>query len=137
MSHLTILQTSLSKFQKKKTPEKRLSQLSTKKQIFNESAPFYEDKLQQSGHQQKLRYNPLNTKIHNKHNHKRNMIWFNPHFSKNVSTKLGKYFLNLRHSHFLQNHRLRKFSQSCTKSMKTIINNHNKNILGTKPLINT
>ena len=94
----------------KKTPEKRLSQLSTKKQIFNESAPFYENKLQQSGHQQKLGYNPLNAKIHNKHNHKRNMIWFNPHFSKNVSTKLGKYFLNLLHSHFLQNHCFRKFS---------------------------
>ena len=75
-----------------KTIEKRLSQLSSSEEIFNESAPFYEDKLQQSGYQQKLKYNPANTEIHNKRNHKRNIIWFNPPFSRNVSTKIGKYF---------------------------------------------
>ena len=32
-----------------KTIEKRLSQLSSNEEIFNESAPFYEDKLHQSG----------------------------------------------------------------------------------------
>ena len=37
-----------------RTIEKRLSQLSSNEEIFNESAPFYEDKLQQSGYQQKL-----------------------------------------------------------------------------------
>ena len=127
-----------------KTIEKRLSQLSSSEKIFNESAPFYEDKLQQSGYQQKLKYNPANTEIHNKRNHKRNIIWFNPPFSRNVSTKIGKYFLNLLDKHFPRNHRLHKIfnrnnvkvSYSCTKSMKTIITNHNKNILGKKPSIN-
>ena len=38
-----------------KTIEKRLSQLSSSEEIFNESAPFYEDKLHQSGYQQKLK----------------------------------------------------------------------------------
>ena len=61
-----------------KTIEKRLSQLSSSEEIFNESAPFYEDKLHQSGYQQKLEYNPANTEIHNKRNHKGNIIWFNP-----------------------------------------------------------
>ena len=75
-----------------KTIEKRLSQLSSSEEIFNESAPFYEDKLHQSGYQQKLKYNPANTEIHNKRNHERNIIWFNPPFSRNVSTKIGKYF---------------------------------------------
>ena len=60
-----------------KTIEKRLSQLSSKEEIFNESAPFYEDKLYQSGYQQKLMYSPVNTKIHNKRNHKRSIIWYN------------------------------------------------------------
>ena len=127
-----------------KTIEKRLSQLSSSEEIFNESAPFYEDKLHQSGYQQKLKYNPANTEIHNKRNHKRNIIWFNPPFSRNVSTKIGKYFLNLLDKHFPRNHRLHKIfnrnnvkvSYSCTKSMKTIITNHNKNILGKKPSIN-
>ena len=127
-----------------KTIEKRLSQLSSSEKIFNESAPFYEDKLHQSGYQQKLKYNPANTETHNKRNHKRNIIWFNPPFSRNVSTKIGKSFLNLLDKHFPQNHRLHKIfnrnnvkvSYSCTKSMKTLITNHNKNILGKKPSIN-
>ena len=127
-----------------KTIEKRLSQLSSSEKIFNESAPFYEDKLHQSGYQQKLKYNPANTETHNKRNHKRNIIWFNPPFSRNVSTKIGKCFLNLLDKHFPRNHRLHKIfnrnnvkvSYSCTKSMKTLITNHNKNILGKKPSIN-
>ena len=47
--------------------------------------------------------------------------------------------------HFPQNHQLYrifnrnsvKVSYSCTRNMKTIINNHNKNILAMKPSINT
>ena len=53
-------------------------------------------------------------------------------------------FLNLLDKHFPQNQRLHKiFNRSsvkvsfgCTKSMKTIITNHNTNILGKKPSIN-
>ena len=127
--------------QSPKTIEKRLSHLSSSEEIFSESVLFYGDKLHQPGYQQKLKYNPANTEIHKKRNHKRNIIWFNHPFSKNVSTKIGKYFLNLLDKHFPQNHRLHrifnsvKVSNSCTKSMKTIITNRNKNILGKKPSI--
>ena len=31
---------------------------------------------------------------------KRNIIWFNPRFSKNVATKIRRYFLNLVDKHF-------------------------------------
>ena len=125
--------------------EKPFCQLSSNEEIINESATFYEEKLHQSGQQQKLKYNPVNTKTHSKLNHKRNIIWFKPLFNKNVSTKIGKYFLNLLDKHFPRNHRLHKIfnrnsikvSYSCTKNMETIINNHNKNILGRKPLIDT
>ena len=84
--------------------EKRLSQLSSSEEIFNESAPFFEDKIHQSGYQQKLKYNPADTEIHSKRNHKRNIIWFNPPFSRNVSTKIVKYFLNLIDKHFSSKH---------------------------------
>ena len=112
-----------------KTIGKHLSQLSSNEKIFNESASFYEDKLHQSGYQQKLKYNTPHTKIHNKLNHKINIIWFNPPFSRNVTTKIGKYFLNLFDKHFPQNHCLHKIfnrnsvkvNYSCTKSVKTII----------------
>ena len=89
-----------------KTMEKYLSQFSSNEKIFNESAPFYEDKLYQSGYQQKLKYNLVNGETRNKRNHKRNIIWFNSPFSKNVSTKIDKYFLNPLAKHFPQNHRL-------------------------------
>ena len=125
--------------------EKRLSQLSSNEDILNESASFYEDRLYQSGYQPKLNYNLVNTKTHNKRNHKRNIIWFKPPFSKNVSLRIGKYFLNLLDKHFQKNHRFHKMfnrnsvtvSYDYTKNMKTIINNHNVNIMGKKPSINT
>ena len=71
-------------------------------------------------------------------------VTFNLNDGRNVSTKIGKYFLNLLDKHFPRNHRHHKIfnrnnvkvSYSCTKSMKTIITNHNKNILGKKPSIN-
>ena len=67
MSNPTIFQISI---ETPKTIEKRLSQLSSSEEIFNESARFYEDKIQQSGYQQKLKNNPANTEIHNKRNQK-------------------------------------------------------------------
>ena len=54
-----------------KTIEKRLSQLSSNKEIFSESAPFYEGELHQFGYQQKLKYNPVNTKNYSKRNHRK------------------------------------------------------------------
>ena len=113
--------------------------------IYNESAPFYKNKLHQSGYPQKLKYNNVNTKTHSKRNHKRSIICFHPTFNRNVSSKIGKYFINLLDKHFHRNHRFHKIfnrnslkvSYSCTKNMKTLINNHDKKILGKKPSIDT
>ena len=38
----------------------------------------------------------------------RNIIWFNPPFSKSVATKIGRYFLNLLDKHFPQDHKFHK-----------------------------
>ena len=59
--------------------------------------------------------------------------------------KSANIFLNLLNKHFPRNHRLQKIfnrnsvkiSYSCTKNMKTMIKNHNENILGKKPSIHT
>ena len=75
-----------------KTIEKRLSQFSSNEEIFSESAPFYEDKLHQSGYQQKSNYNLVNTKTHNKRNHKRNIILFNPLSVEMYPKKLANIF---------------------------------------------
>ena len=124
-----------------KTIEERISKHSSTEEIFNEAAKVYEEALKKSGYNSKLEYNPINRQIDNEHvesrNRKRKIIWFNPQFSKNVSTKIGHYFLNLLDKHFPKEHRYHrifnrnnvKISYSCTKNMKTIISNHNKSIL--------
>ena len=73
--------------------------------------------LSEAGYNVKLKYNP-NKKT------KRNIIWFNPPYSKNVVTKVGHYFLKLLDKHFLRHHKLHKIfnrntvkvNYSCTKN---------------------
>ena len=85
----------------------------------------------------KLQYKPTNQGTNNKMNRTRNIIWFNPSFSKTVSTKFGDYFLNLLDKHFPKNHTFHsifnrnnvKVSYSCTENIKSIISDHNKTIL--------
>ena len=68
---------------------------------------------------------------------KRNIIWFNPPFSKNVATKIGRYFLNLIDKDFSQDHKFHKIfnrnnikvSYSCMPNIKSAINSHNRKIL--------
>ena len=81
--------------------ETRLSnQSSSTEIIFRESTTHYENNLQQSGYNKKLTYKPTDTN-HQKHSkHNRKIIWFNPLFSKNVSTKIGKTFSSLLDLHF-------------------------------------
>ena len=120
-----------------KNIETRLSKLSSNEKIFYESAKYYEEKLKNSGYKTKLTYSPPQITNNNKNKRKRNIIWFNPPFNKNVSTKIGKLFLNLIDKHFPKNHKMFKLfnrntvkvSYSCMKNVKAIINIHNKNIL--------
>ena len=67
---------------------------------------------------------------------KRNIIWFNPPFNKNVATKIGRYFLNLLDKHFPQDHKFHniftrnniKVSYSCMPNIKSPINSHSRRI---------
>ena len=64
---------------------------------------------------------------------------FNPPYSMNVQTNIGREFLNLVSKHFPKNHRYNKIfnknnikvSYSCTDNLQTIIKKHNRKILGT------
>ena len=70
------------------------------------------------------------------YNRNRNIIWFNPPFNKDVSTNVAKTFLDLLDKHFPKSTKLHKIfnrnnvkvSYSCTESMKSIINSHNKKV---------
>ena len=79
-------------------------------------------------YQQNIRLNTTTNK-----NRKRNIIWFNPLYSSNVVTKVGKHFLSLLDKHFppynkfheIFNRNTVKISYSCLPDMETIINSHN------------
>ena len=115
--------------------EQRLSNSSSDEKIFNEAAQLYEKVLSEAGYHVKLKYNP-NKKTKQK-NRKRNLIWFNSPYSKNVVTKVGHYVLKLLDKHFPKHHKLHKIfnrntvkvSYSCIKYIKSIINCHNKKVL--------
>lgn len=67
---------------------------------------------------------------------RRNIIWFNPPYNKNVSTNIAKSFLNLIDKHFTKENNLQKLfnrnnvkvSYSCTENVGTIIKSHNKKV---------
>ena len=116
--------------------ELRLSATSISQSIFRNSTHMCEEALKKSGYSQNLTYISYLHPVINK-NHKRNIIWFNPPFSKNVCTNIGKRFLNLFDHHFPFYHNLYKIfnrnsfkvSYICLPNMKDIISSHNDHIL--------
>ena len=129
--------------------EDRLRDLSSSKRIFDEAAPHYQEALDKSGYKYKIKFEKNGSDDNNneqdrnastqgtRRNRARNIIWFNPPFSKSVSTNVAKYFLDLIEKHFPIRHKFRKLfnrnnlkvSYSCMRNMKTIVNSHNKKIL--------
>ena len=113
---------------------KRLSTISSNETIFNEATPPYQEALEKSGYHYKLKFkpppNPSNSGPTNKkRTRKRNVSWFNPPYSDNVKTNVGKKFLNLIDRCFTPGHKLHKLlnrntvkvSYSCMPNMKEII----------------
>ena len=116
----------------------RLRTLSSSKEIFDEDVRPYQEALKRSGYKHTLKYeDDSGGKIHQKRNRKREVIWFNPPYSKSVKTNVGKHFLMLLDKHFPKHHKLRKIfnrntvkiSYSCMPSMKAVANRHNKKVL--------
>ena len=83
---------------------RRLSTISASKEIFDKAAPTYQAALNKSGYKFKLDFEEVS--ISNEGGGKqakkrtRNIIWFNPPFSRAVMTNVGKTFLQLMDKHF-------------------------------------
>lgn len=115
---------------------KRLSSLSSDKASFDKAVPPYQKALDEGGYQYTLHYEPTTT-AKRKNRQRSNILWYNPPFSKNVSTNIGHKFLSLIDKHFPKDHSLRKIfnrntvkiSYSCMNNTKQVIDNHNKRIL--------
>ena len=115
----------------------RLLKNSSNEKVFNESKGEYGNTLKQSGYTNKiLKYQQLITS-NTKQKRRRNTIWFNPPFSRNVSTNVAKKFLQLLGKHFhlfnsfqkIFNCNTIKVSCSCTKSLGNIIKSDNKKLI--------
>ena len=119
-----------------KSIEKRISETSSNKDIFDESIKPYKDALKESGFSEALNYIAPTTNKKQK-NRKRKIIWFNPPFSKSVKSNIGRIFLRLLSKHFPRNHTMHKIfnrntvkiSYSCLRNISSITSSHNRNIL--------
>ena len=121
-----------------KSIETRLSSLSSSKEIFLEAAQYYEQNLASCGYKEKLTYVEQSAKkTEGNKKRKRNIIWFNPPYSKTVKTNIGKqtnkHFPPEHKFHKIFNKNTLKLSYSCIPNLKTLINSHNQNILGDQP----
>lgn len=86
---------------------KRLTNISSSKEVFNESIAPYQQALKESGYDHKLTYNPEPTP-RNKRKRKRDITWYNPPFNSNIKTNLGRKFLHIVDKCFQKNHPLYK-----------------------------
>ena len=123
------------------TVARRISELSCSEEMFSKAAPEYNKALRFSGYEDNINY--INRSTADAHNYKnknkrrRNITWFNPPFSNNVATNIGKEFFSLLAKHFPPSNRLHKIinkqnvklSYSCLPNMQGIIANHNKRVL--------
>ena len=108
----------------------RLSKNSSNQEIFNKAKVEYEDALKKLSYNVDLKY--TNNKSEKQNMQKRNIKWFNPPFSKFVSTNVAKAFLQLITKHFPRSHKLHKIfnrntvkvSYSCMNNMSKIIKGH-------------
>ena len=116
---------------------KRLNKLSSNEDHFNAAAPQYQAALQESGYSYRLYYDPESPQPSKKRNRNKQVIWFNPPYSKNVATSIGKKFLQIVDSCFDATNPLRKIfnrhtvkvSYSCMPNFHKTIKAHNNKIL--------
>ena len=113
---------------------RRLCDTSCNETVFNEAKDEYETALAASGFESNMKFQK-NPNI--RRNRSRNIIWFNPPYSRNVKTNIGNVFLKIIKKHFKKNHKYYKIfnknnvklSYSCTTNVSNIIKGHNKKIL--------
>ena len=131
--------------------ELRLSNNSSDSKLFEKAAQPYKRALKHNRHGRELKFTaspkPTDRRSHDPrdpcHNEpkkkarKRNVIWFNSSFGKNVATNAGNNFFTILSSCFPPNNKLHKIinkntvkiSYSCMNNVQQIINSHNKTIL--------
>ena len=124
-----------------KSINRRLSAISSNEDEFERAKGKYEQALKDASYDHKLCFSDGKNEETKKRKRRRNVLWFNPPFSLNVKTNIGKRFFAILDKHFpkgsplskLFNRKTVKLSYSCMQSMKSYISGHNKKILTPSP----
>ena len=114
---------------------KRLSQISSTEDAFNSAIGPYQEALDKSGYDYKLKYQP--TQNTSRKNRKRNITWFNPPYDASVKTNIGRKFISAIDKCFPSGHPLHqicnrntlKLSYSCMPNVQAVIQTSNRNKL--------
>ena len=123
-----------------KSISKRISTLSNSEDTFEQAIPSYQKALSESGFDYECAYQKQNNNQKAKKCRKRNILsWYNPPYSMNIATNIGKEFFRILDHHFPQasslhkifNRNTVKLSYSCTTNFSAIISSHNKKIMNT------
>ena len=85
---------------------KCISNLSCNEHEFNKAKPLYKSALKSSGFNYRMKFEAPAENA--RRNRNRKVIWFNPPYSLNVKTNIGKVFLKLVRKHFPMSHKLSK-----------------------------
>lgn len=115
---------------------KRICDLSINQTEFDKAKTTYESALKSSGFNANLTYTEK-AETDQRRPRTRKIIWFNPPYSKQVKSDIGRTFLKLVRKHFPRQHHLHKIfnvntiklSYSCTPNMASIIKSHNTKLL--------
>ena len=133
-----------------KAISKRISDISSSEEIYDQNINYYKDTLKHSEYDNiSLPYNPSQQKGQDKienEKRKRKMIWFNAPFSMNLKTNVGKTVIKPLQCHFqkrLPMHKIfnrnmvnwrisllmAKRSYFCMRNMESVTSSHNKQSL--------
>ena len=114
--------------------ERRLSNLSSNKEIFMAESGAYNNALAAAGYSDKLQYNAQESR--KTRTRSRKVTWFNPPWNDEVSTNVAKRFLGMIDRHFQKgsalgrhiNRNTVKVSYSSMTNMEKIISGQNKKV---------
>ena len=102
-----------------KSINNQLSEISHDEESFNKAAPLYQKALDDSGHKHRLAFHPpsvADPSTSNRKNRHRDIIWYNPPYSKNVATNVGRAFLKILDKEFPKGNVLHKiFNRNTVK----------------------
>ena len=86
---------------------KKILDLSFNEEEFDKVKYVYKSALKDSGHFSSMYYNNSNTQ-NARRSSNRKVIWFNPPYSQNLKTNIGKLFIKLVRKHFPKNNKYHK-----------------------------